>query len=76
MTVLPTSPSVLSLLDSHLPQDADAAWYRAPTIPAKKLKNAIGKYACNVPEDSVLALGDGTVFSDICIVPIGALGKY
>lgn len=58
----PTSPSVPSLLDSHLPQDADAAWYRAPAIPAKKLKNAIGKYACNVCEENVLALGDGTVF--------------
>ena len=57
-----TVSSILPLLDAHLPANDDAAWYRRPAIPAKKLTNAIRKYACDVPEDRVLALGDGTVF--------------
>lgn len=62
ITELPIVPAIRSLLDSLLPEDNDAAWYRAPAIPAKKLKNAIDKYAAEVSEDRVLALGDGTVF--------------
>jgi hypothetical protein len=58
MTDLP----VEQLLDNHLAHNVDASWYRAPDIPAKKLRNALGKYAGNVPAASVLALGDGTAF--------------
>ncbi len=62
MNRLAASPGVACLLDTHLAHESDAAWYRAPAIPEKKLRNAIGKYACHVPPESVLALGDGTVF--------------
>ena len=62
MTTLPASLNVESPLDNHLAHDADASWYRTPEIPAKKLQNAIGKYASSAPVASVLALGDGTVF--------------
>lgn len=57
-----TSSRIPSLLDAHLPHDADGAWYRAPAIPAKKLSNAIGQYAGDASQTSVLALADGTVF--------------
>lgn len=57
-----TASAVHQLLNAYLKPAPDAAWYRAPDIPAKKLKNAIGKYAAGVNETSALALGDGTVF--------------
>ncbi len=62
MTESLASSNVSFFLDSYLSHDADAAWYRKPDIPAKKLKNAVAKYGNNVPSDSVLALGDGTIF--------------
>jgi len=53
---------VAYLLNNHLPHSADSAWFLAPHIPDKKLQNALGKYARNADTDSILALGDGTVF--------------
>ena len=57
-----TSLNVTDLLENHLAHDANANWYCAPEIPAKKLKNALLRYADNVPAADILALGDGTVF--------------
>ncbi len=62
MSASPALPSVPALLTKHLPHAPDAGWYLQNEIPAKKLKNAIRTYAGDVAPDSVLALGDGTVF--------------
>lgn len=62
MTGQPFSPSISSLLDIHLGHDSNAGWYRGPGIPPKKLKNAIKTYGGEISQETVLALGDGTVF--------------
>jgi hypothetical protein len=58
----PTSPNVVSLLNTHLSHDSDAAWYCDSGIPAKKLKKAIRAYGNGIAPETVLALADGTVF--------------
>ena len=68
-----TQPSILDpsmaledqlvyLLDRFLPHRPEKLWYRQPSIPPKKLRNAISSYAGEISADQVLALGDATIF--------------
>jgi hypothetical protein len=50
------------LLAELTPHDLKNKWYLHPQIPQDKLDGAIKKYGAGLKRDSVLALGDGTLF--------------
>jgi hypothetical protein len=50
------------LLAELTPHDAKNKWYLYPQIPQDKLDKAMKNYGAGLKRDSVLALGDGTLF--------------